>query len=252
MHAGDVSGGLRAYEVASELAERAQDRRRATLSRGNLGYAQALLGDARAEETLRRVVDEASAMGLSNVRAVALQNLGAVIARSGRFAEGETVQREAMRSSAAHGDLRLEGASRGYLSEALWAKGDIEGARVEATRAVELLAAAPPLRPHALAMLARIERDRGDLAAARAAIEEAMRGIEGAEEGEGKVRLERAEVLEACGERDAARAAIADARDLLVARAEKISDPLLRESFLTRVPEHARTLALAEEWARSG
>jgi tetratricopeptide (TPR) repeat protein len=251
MHAGDASVGMHEYEAAHQLAERAGDRRRACLSLGNLGYAQVLLGDERAEATLRRVVAESGAMGLPNVRAVGLQNLGAVLARSGRATEGEAVQREAVRAFRAHGDKRLEGASHAYLSEALWAAGDVEAAREEATRAVELLTAAPPLRPHALAVLARIERERGDLGAARTAIEEAMRGIDGVEEGEGKVRLERAEILRAVGEREAARAAIAEARARLLERAAQISDSALRESFLTRLPEHARTLALAEEWARS-
>jgi hypothetical protein len=33
-----------------------------------------------------------------------------------------------------------------------------------------------------------------------------------------------------------------------VERAAKITSPAARDDFLTRVPEHARTLALAKEW----
>ena len=34
----------------------------------------------------------------------------------------------------------------------------------------------------------------------------------------------------------------------LLARAERIADPGLRESFLARIAENARTMALAREW----
>jgi hypothetical protein len=42
-------------------------------------------------------------------------------------------------------------------------------------------------------------------------------------------------------------AALAEARAALLARAGKIADAELRRSFLERVPENARILALAEE-----
>jgi len=54
-----------------------------------------------------------------------------------------------------------------------------------------------------------------------------------------------AEALHATGAHDAARRALADARARLLAIADKIADPDYKTSFLERVPEHARTLALA-------
>jgi eukaryotic-like serine/threonine-protein kinase len=60
--------------------------------------------------------------------------------------------------------------------------------------------------------------------------------------------LTRAEANHAAGHIDAAKEAIRDARDDLLARAEKIEDPKYRQSFLSRVPVHVRTLALAREW----
>jgi hypothetical protein len=42
--------------------------------------------------------------------------------------------------------------------------------------------------------------------------------------------------------------AIADARARLLAIADKIADPDYKPSFLERVPENARTLALADAW----
>ena len=59
-------------------------------------------------------------------------------------------------------------------------------------------------------------------------------------------RLVHVEALLAVGERDQARAKLAAARDRLLKTAALIPDPALRESFFRRVPEHARTLELAE------
>jgi hypothetical protein len=70
-------------------------------------------------------------------------------------------------------------------------------------------------------------------------------GVDGEEE---SVRLAYAEALHAMGREDAARAAIGDARTRLLARAAKISEAVWRESFLTYVPDNARTLALADDW----
>jgi len=62
------------------------------------------------------------------------------------------------------------------------------------------------------------------------------------------VRLAHAEALHATGAHDAAARAIADARARLLAIADKIADPDYKASFLERVPENARTLALANAW----
>ena len=57
-----------------------------------------------------------------------------------------------------------------------------------------------------------------------------------------------AEALHANGEHRAARAAVAAARDRLLARAACIGSDAWRRSFLENIPENARTLALAEAW----
>src|SRR5262249_28691702 len=71
----------------------------------------------------------------------------------------------------------------------------------------------------------------------------------GAAEGEAIVRLAFCEAAMAAGKREAARGAIADARARLEQRAASIEDLALRESFLTRVAEHARTLELSRAWS---
>jgi hypothetical protein len=62
------------------------------------------------------------------------------------------------------------------------------------------------------------------------------------------VRLIHAEALHATGAHDAARSAIASARDRLLAIASRITDPGHRQSFLEAVPENARTITLARSW----
>jgi len=57
-----------------------------------------------------------------------------------------------------------------------------------------------------------------------------------------------AEALDATGDRDAARAAIADARVRLERRADRLGDPGWRASFLA-IADSARTLELAARWS---
>jgi eukaryotic-like serine/threonine-protein kinase len=66
------------------------------------------------------------------------------------------------------------------------------------------------------------------------------------------VRLIHAECLHAAGDQDGARAAIATARERILANAAKIGDADYRRSFLENVPENARTLELARQWLGEG
>lgn len=61
------------------------------------------------------------------------------------------------------------------------------------------------------------------------------------------MRLVYAEALEANGMEADCAAVIAAARERLLERAGKISDPVWRERFLT-VPDNQKTLAMAERW----
>ena len=123
-----------------------------------------------------------------------------------------------------------------------------EPARADGTEAPR---AGLPIASLTCAVLARVLAAEGDDVAALHAARRAMSILShlGAlEEGEGRVRLVHAELLEPAGAHDAARAALARARQRLLDRAARIGDPALRGSFLGRVEEHARTLALAASW----
>ncbi len=128
--------------------------------------------------------------------------------------------------------------------------GDLDGAEREVQ--VALAIAVPLEQPGVLATLSALRLAQGRAGEALAAAEDAMARIE-AMGGCGMfrgafVRLAHAEALHATGARDAAARAIADARARLLAIADKIADPDYRASFLGRVPENARTLALADAW----
>jgi tetratricopeptide (TPR) repeat protein len=186
-------------------------------------------------------------MGLSNVVATAKHNLGMVLALSGALEQGLRVEKEALDAFCRQGDRRLEGGAREYLAVILMMCGDYQAAEREAEAALSMASAALVPGSHAVLANVLLAMRRTDEALAEART--AMKGYEelgAVEEGEATIRLALAETLFASGAREEARAAIASARDRLLERAGKISDPERRRTFLERVPENERTLALAK------
>jgi hypothetical protein len=60
--------------------------------------------------------------------------------------------------------------------------------------------------------------------------------------GEANIRLAHAEALAATGDEEGARAAIATAKERVLARSKTLADPDLRRAFLENVVEHSDTL----------
>ena len=118
-----------------------------------------------------------------------------------------------------------------------------------AARAVELGAADPAALGPALAVLAQVELARGNVSAALAAATRAMQVLEETPffEYVAFVHLAHIDALLACGMREAAAGAIADARRWLLQRAARIESEALRRAFLTGIAEHDRILVLAGE-----
>jgi hypothetical protein len=140
---------------------------------------------------------------------------------------------------------------RVYYAKILAMSGDLDAAQGQAQVADQMLADLAPMRPMALATLASIELARRQPEAALAAAGEAKRRLDAYDafvpEGEALARLVWAEALDASGKSEEAGKAISEARSALMARAAKIHDEETRNAFLA-IPEHARTLALAEAW----
>jgi tetratricopeptide (TPR) repeat protein len=206
---------------------------------------------AEAERTLRESRATAMRMGLDVLAVNAAHNLGPVLARLGRFDEAMDLEAHAVATYRRLNDTKLTGASEHYVALIAKEKGDLATAEQAARRAVEALAAFPPLRPRALATLAASHLLQGNAAQAGAEAREAFEALEAQgqiEDGEAVIRLAHAETLRAAGDDAGARKAIEAARARLREIATKISDPSMKRSFLERVPENARTMELAREW----
>jgi tetratricopeptide (TPR) repeat protein len=255
LFSGDPVGYRTHTSEAASAFERAGDLRSAAMQRVSVGYASVGLGDdAYAERVLRETLESAEKMGLGNVVAYCRNNLGLALARRGALDEARRVETDALHAFKKQGDGRLAHSSHVYLALIRLQSGDVAGAERDARAAVEFFHKASGLRAFALATLAQVLLASGRAAEALERAREAKSILDAAgsiEEGDALVRLTLAEAMSAAGRDVDARDSISDARERLLARAEKILDPSLRRSFLERVPENARTIARAAEWVDS-
>jgi tetratricopeptide (TPR) repeat protein len=246
---GDPGGRVRLADAAAESFEAAGDLRNACLQRVSVGYAYNEIGSyGEAERALRGALVVAERLGLDNAVGTAHAQLGRTLCRKGALPAAREELGRAIEALRAQKNARLAAVATRYLADVLARQGDLEGAEREARAAAEALAGAPAMVGDALAMLADVQRKRGNAAEALATAERAMASLEAAGKtviGEAAIRLAHAEALEAAGERDRARAALATARDRVLTRAKTLTDPELRSAFLEGVTEHARTLELA-------
>jgi tetratricopeptide (TPR) repeat protein len=244
---GDSLACLEDLERALAAFEEGEDRRNATMTRGNLGFIRLELGDLEpAETTLRIALATADRMGLSDVAAVTRCNLGFVLSCRGEVEEARALIRESIHAFRRQESARNEGLALAYLAQASLASGDARAAENEASSAVDVLHAIESLRPMAMAVLARALIALGrahDALAAAAAAYEALQALGSIEEGDALVRLAYGEALAACGRAVEAAHVFESARQRLLERASAIRDPVWQQRFLTNVPENARTLA---------
>jgi tetratricopeptide (TPR) repeat protein/tRNA A-37 threonylcarbamoyl transferase component Bud32 len=250
--AGNASDALSHFRAAIANLEAAGDLRGACRHMVSAGSAYLELGAYdEAEQILREALQVSERLGLVGVTAGAWHNLGMALARKGKLSDARLLEQRAVEAFAAQGDKRMEGGSRLYLASILWREGDLAAAEQEATRAIAIATSTASVRALANAMLAHVLFTRGETAAALIPSRVSMRVLKesGVEEGESFVRLVNAEILYAEKDMTAAKKAISEARARVLARAEKISEPKWKKSFLERVPENARTLQLAKEWA---
>ncbi|WP_438000182.1 protein kinase [Sorangium sp. So ce185] len=248
---GDPGACLEGIEAALAVFERSGDRRNACSLRVNLGAVTMELGDYEgAEAALRAALRAADQMELTDLAAFARSNLGNVMIARGDLDEARRVEAEAIATFQRLGDPRAEGVARAYLAKAALLGGDLAVAEAEARAAAELLQSAPPLRAAAWALSARVLLRKGRADEALALSGEALALLESlgaVEEGESLIRLVRAEALFASGRQDEGIAAVARARQSVLARAGQISNPRNRDRFLSSL-DNVETLALAARW----
>ncbi len=253
MFSGDAGTSAAEFHAAARAFETVGDLRNACIQQVNVGYATIELGAYdQAERALRQALASAERLGLESLTAFARHNLGLALARQGQLYEARAIETQALEAYERQGVRRMAGGSRIYLAMILALGGDVVGAEQHLRLAIEGLGGHPPARAQALATLARVLVLAGRAEEAVGPATEALdllESIGGIEEGESLVRLEHAVALNATGNRFAARKAILAARDRLLERAQRIQDPDWRQSFLTQVPENARTITLAKAWA---
>jgi tetratricopeptide (TPR) repeat protein len=253
---GDLSTFLALVEASRRHLELAGDLRSACIQALNEGHGFLQLGAyEEAEQVLREAMGRADLMGLGSVRGYAKLNLSLALLRQRKLDEALATADEVLSLFQAQADRPLEATARTYRAMILALGGDHEGAASEALAVIGEPGTTPASRAGAQAILVEARLAEGRVAEALAAAEAAqsiLTSLDGIEEGEALIRVVYAEALMATGAVRDAEAAIADARDRLLARAAKVVDPALRASFLERVPENARTLSRAREWLGEG
>jgi tetratricopeptide (TPR) repeat protein len=249
---GDLVGALRmtqdsveAYRAAGNLRDAAYEQIGVALVEVELGAYEA------AERTLRAILGDASAPAGTTSTVVKL-NLGLVLGYLGR-PDAEPCLLDAIRELDAGGDMRLAANGRGYLIMVREMRGELAAALAAAADAEARLATVevPSVLAQTLAAVARVHLQAKDPSAALARVrdvERVLASINGLlDEGESYVWLAIIDTLFAAGEAADARAALAKALARILERAAKMTDPAWRASFLERVPENARIVALARE-----
>jgi tetratricopeptide (TPR) repeat protein len=206
-----------------------------------------------AHERFEKALSLRRAVGDRRGEGVALSDLGHALLEMGRREAAWTLleQGEAL--------LRDIGARRDqvyaltYLARAMEQRGDWDDAETAHQSALSLrreLGQASSSMEN-VSGLARVALERGDLEVARTHVKEMMAHLRahGLVPGEPPFRDYQTafRVFQACGSKLAARRVLREARQALMDRAERITDPVLRCSFLERVPEHTEILAAWRE-----
>lgn len=248
----DPSARVQLARVAAEQFELAGDLRNACLQRMSLGFGCIETGaNAEAEQALAAALELGERLNLSNSLPIAQVHLGRALARRGELNQARTLEASAIQSFDEQGNTRLGGIGRCYLCQILVGLGEYDAAHRMAREATLMLENIPNLRRSSLATLALVELARGNVSEAFAWSESSISGLGPQDEisiGESLVRLVHAETLKAARRSELAHTALRVARDRLLDRADRISDPARRALFLEGVPENVRTLQLFGEW----
>jgi len=252
---GDLERGAQLGTEAAALARRAGDRAREAKAMGNLGFNYAQLGlTKRARPALEQALRLHESIGERWYRAYDLMNLGWTYWRAGDGRAARPLEEEALRELIAVGDVNARGSCLEYLGNIAEQAGDAVGA---ARRFGEALvdftrAGSRAYGVDCTAGLARCALAQGQLETARGSAAEVWQHL--SEHSSAGLELPAlayltcAEVFETLGELETWRAALAAGYHDLMARAEKISDPEWRQTFLGNIPEHR---ALVAQWERS-
>ncbi len=237
-------------ETASLLPE--LDEAKRELGNGILSASLGMI--ERAYVSLERALEASELAGVQELAALALLHLGIVARRRGKLVEARDFLERSLVAFLVLEDRTHLGLAKTYLAQVHRARKKLSRAEREAIEGAETLtAAAPRLRPFALATLAHVRLAQGRtedaLRSAAQAVELLDADMEAGKSGgdtETFVRLVHVESLLASGDRRAARRAGQSAKLRVLALAEEIGDAERRQAFLENLDENARTLEIAE------
>jgi tetratricopeptide (TPR) repeat protein len=197
---------------------------------------------------LGKAVSKTERVGAELYAALAHLYEGAVVARLGEIARGRSITEAAVTSFYRQGNPIYFGIARMFLAHVLDLAGELEAAEREVSEAALVLESVPALRCTCLGVQGAVMLRRGHTEAAAAILEDAhaiLVSVGSMAEGESMLRLLYAEALAAIGRSADAKRALATAYERLMQRAALIEDDEARTTFLTRIPENARTVQLA-------
>ncbi|MFT3775798.1 MAG: protein kinase [Minicystis sp.] len=253
MYLGDPGAALDAFRAACRGFAAIGDQRNALRQQVNVGLVLVELGmNQEAERDLRDSVALAERLDLDAwTLPFARRVLSRALWQQGALAEARAIAESARNTSIRQGDVNFHASARQYLAEVLAMQGELEAALTEVRAALDVVENSPAVRKEVLGayadLLLRAGRAPEAVAYAREVVEQLAAEGGGMAEGESRLRLVYVEALDAAGDPEGAREALKSALVSLSARAARIHDPALRRSFLERVPENARLVALARE-----
>jgi serine/threonine protein kinase/tetratricopeptide (TPR) repeat protein len=238
------------FLLAWSYFEQAGHRRAGSEALGNAGSGLLEIGQAEeAERQLRKLWEIAERMGLRGLFNGIFYLLGGALAYQGHLGDARSFARQAVDMSAEANDQYWGTYAYCCLSVIEHMAGNSVLAEEHANCALRMLDN-PSLRPFICALQSRCLLGQGRNSEAYDCAKDAyeqMNLFGNVADGEAMIHLAYAESLIAIGDRAYAAKILAKAMKHLEARASTIDRPDWRESFLGRIPEHRRTLDLADE-----
>jgi len=254
---GDPAGALEHQRKARELARQCGHRRVEEIALVGVATSLWALGaPEEAERVLRELSLSDTEFGVASSHRPFI--LAWLLADRGEMGEARVMATRLVTSGRDRGLPLDEGRGRWVLAEVLRRAGALEEAEREVESALVLLSRASPADVSGvLGTKAALKLAQGKPGEALAAAEEGM-SRQAAMKLHDKLfrgsflQLVHIESLEANGHHAEARAALANARDRILAIAAQITDPAYQKSFLEDAPESRRILDLAREWLGEG
>jgi eukaryotic-like serine/threonine-protein kinase len=249
----DPAAYLRRSEAARDAFMEAADVRNACLARTTVGHAYMLLGAYdRASFILRRAIPVAEPMQL-DFTPIAKVTLAYCAARTGNVGESLKLIDEALEMCRARNDKTRESEVLATAARMRTLKGEHAEAAKMARSALALMDPEETTgkRATALAVLADALVLQGQSIAALGPASDAssiLDRIGGLQSAEALVRIVHSLALRGSGQEAEARKRLHDARNVVLATAQKIPDARFKQSFLEAAPDHQRLLKLAAEW----